>query len=1368
MKIKRMAHLVGALALMCGCVFGQSASGTLQGTILDPAGAAVPDVTVVIKSQSTGATRNTISGSDGTFILNGVEAATYDLTITAKAGFKTYSQTGIDVTPNERRDLGKINLALGTLTEQVTVTAAATPLQTSSGENSKLIESSQIQNITVKGRDLFNLLQTIPGVSFGNALLSGSGADATSNASGTFGNLQINGGGTARANFTVDGVVDVDNGNNAQVDFEPTMDTIQEIRVLTSNYQAEFGHSSSGQISLITKGGTTSFHGSAFFNKRHEMFNAKDFFTNLRGNQKSIYRYGVGGYSIGGPVYIPKLFNTGKTKLFFFWSQEYTRTKPASTQQAAMVPTADQLNGNFYDRCLVNTGINGVPCVRGYTDNNGNDRSTFLVDPSNGKAPLLGGNLNTLVGTPFYNAASATFGRAMLNYLPKPNLCTAAAGIYNGNAISPSNCPAGFSNHPITDPTWNYGDNYFWTANEIHPRRNDTVRFDWNINQKNKAFVRYSQDYDKDYTNFGIPVRDASGNYNPTAANFTKPGHGYAVSLTTTLSPTMVNEFTFGKIFNGIGYYEADDAQVARANMGNPPSFNNFATDPLFTNDIGKRWLAADGPKNFASYVPTLQFGDAAGRNENAPSTNPCWNGCPYTNLAESWSFADNLSKVVGKHNLKAGIYVERTDKIQSGQQGNYLGQYSFNNDTNNPLDTQDGYANAWLGNYRQYAEGSKNIGDWWFWQTEFYLQDSWRVTPRLTVDVGLRLYGMPPITNQNTGRNSSAEFVPSAYNESQAQRLYIGQCVTLATNTIFSTTNGPCPNNATVNTRAYDPVTGTFNIASLIGTFVPNSVANYPAGSTPFPGMVIAGADPRLPQGLYTVPFLSPAGRFGFAWDVFGNGKTAIRGGIGQFLNRLSYNQIASPSTFAPVLTSLNLFYGNIAGIADPATKALGALSPQGMNADFIGHQQNESTYNGSFQIQQKVPFSTVVEASWVFNLRRHVPLNYALDYFPLYSQFERGAQWVNPQTAYLQNNALTGYTGGNSGMGLLGGQYIFNQSVCPTCVTGYTGISQQQFEGTSNYNALQVNVRRNFSRRLSYGFAFTWDKSMGPAGALLNNNDPASTRSPILPDKFRNWGPSYSPTPFYFTVNSVYEVPNLGQKLNFKPLGWITDHWTLSGLYQWRSNVMTTVPNVTFANTNSTCSSAANCYPQWNWTGSTEGVRYNLVGSTSLSAVGDHLQINPAGSTVATNQGTPSTPGYPLLGTDGNRIINTTAFSIPYPCSQVPQADPHYGIGENLSCLGNAGAGSIINVPGTRVSNLDMTFTKNFPLKKEGRNIQFRAEMYNLPNHTQFSGFNISPSYDWRNWLQGRLVQTNSSLNRFNATLNPRQMEMALRFVF
>ncbi|MEO8594373.1 MAG: carboxypeptidase regulatory-like domain-containing protein [Candidatus Solibacter sp.] len=1370
MTAKRMVRLLCAIALMAGSVFGQSAAGTLQGTVLDPGGAAMPGITVVITNPSTGASRNTITGAEGVFIFNVVDAATYDLTISPKAGFKSYSQKSVALTANERRDLGSIVLQLGSLTEEVSVVASVTPVQTASGENSKLVDSTQINNLAVKGRDMFAILQTIPGVSFGNAMLSGANADATSNGNGTFGAMQVNGGGTGRTNFTVDGVVNVDNGNNAQVDYMPTMDTIAEIRVLTSNYQAEYGHSSSGQISVITKGGAREFHGSAFFNKRHEMFNAKDYFTNMRGNQKTIYRYGVGGYTVSGPAFIPKVFNTQKNKLFFMWSQEYTRQKPASYNNTAMVPTVDQLNGNFFDRCLVGTGVNGIPCKPGYTDNNGNDRATFLVDPSNGKVPLASGNLNVLKGTNVYDSASAGIGQGILKYLPTPNLCTAAAGIYNGMAISPTNCPSGYSNHSINDPSWNYGANYFWSAVEEHPRRNDTLRLDWNITDKLNSFVRYSQDYDRDRTGWGIPVKDSAGSYNPFSVNFNRPGHGYAVGLTYTVTPTVVNEFTFGKIWNGIGWYVYDETQTNRSNMGNVPSFNDLSKDPLITNDVGHRWLeSSEGQKNFANYVPNVSFGTSAGRTETAPSTSPCWGQCPYTNWAESWSFIDGVSTVKGKHNLKFGVYVERTAKVQAGNNGSYLGSYSFGNDTNNPLDTQDGYANAWLGNYRQYAEGARNTGNWWFWQVEFYAQDSWRVNRRLTLDLGVRFYAMPPITNMNTGRDGTTEFVRDAYNANQVMRLYVGSCVTLATMTPFDTTNAPCPNNATVNTRAYDAGTNTYGISSLIGTYVPNTVAKYPSTATPWPGMLVAGEDPRLPKGLYKVPFLSPAFRFGFAWDVFGNGSTAIRGGIGQFLNRLSYNQIAPPSAYPPLLYGpMNLYYGKITDVSNPATQKQAAISPASFNTDFTGTQNNESTYNGSFMVQQKVGFSTVVEASWVFNLRRHAPYNVVMNYFPLFSQYDNAGKWVNPTTKYLQNSTLTGYpTDMNNALGLLGGQYIFDPSVCDTCVAGYSQINKQAFEETGNYHALQVNARRNMTNGLSLGFAFTWDKYMGLGNSFLNNNDPAGGRSAIFPDKYRNWGPSYMPTPFYWSLNYVYEIPKLGKRLNSRPLGWVTDNWTVSGLTQWRSNAMAAAPNVQFANTNSTCSSAANCYPQWNWTGSTEGARMTVTGDYHLSSVGQTLAVNPAASTTATNTGTPSTASYPMLGVDGNRIINTAAFSIPYPCSQKPAADPHYGVGKNMSCFGNAGQGSIINVPGTRVLNFDVFIAKSIPLK-ERRSLQFRAEVYNFFNHTMFNAWNIQPSYDWRNWLQGRMVQTNANLNRFTGTMNPRQMSMSLRFQF
>lgn len=181
-----------------------------------------------------------------------------------------------------------------------------------------------------------------------------------------------------------------------------------------------------------------------------------------------------------------------------------------------------------------------------------------------------------------------------------------------------------------------------------------------------------------------------------------------------------------------------------------------------------------------------------------------------------------------------------------------------------------------------------------------------------------------------------------------------------------------------------------------------------------------------------------------------------------------------------------------------------------------------------------------------------------------------------------------------------------------------------------------------------------------------------------------------------------------------------------------------------------------------------STEGARLMVTGDYDLASLAQSWSGNPAVSTASTLSGNPSTASYPMLGAGGNRIINTQVFTIPFPCSQKPTADPHYGIDEDMSCFGNAGPGSILNIPGTRVLNFDLTIAKNFPLKSEGRCVQLCAEIYSLFNHTMFNACNIQPRYDWRNWLAGNLVQANATLNRFTGTMNPQQMSMSLRFQF
>ena len=1385
MSLKRVAQVFGVMALLCGCIFGQSITGTLTGTFVDSSNAAVPGVQVEVKNLTTGALRNTVSGPEGIFVFNSLEPARYNLTAKA-TGFKEYASSNIDVTASAPRDLGKLTLALGALTEEISVTAAATPVQTASSENSKLMDSDQIVDLTLKGRDLFASLVTVPGVYMSSTYLSGGDATSESNA---LQNFSINGGGGGRTNVTVDGISDLDTGSNQTTHFEPTMDTIAEIRVLTTNYQAEYGRNSDGTVSIITKGGGQQFHGTAYVNKRHEMFNAKSFFNNENNVNKSLYRFFVWGYTIGGPVYIPKVWNQQKKRLFFFFSQEYTKQKPATETGVTMVPTAAQDAGNFFDRCIVGTGVNGVPCTPGYTNGNGTNEDSTLLNPAANKVPLAGGNLNSLKGTSYYDATSAAYGQSMLAFLPPPNMCTAAAGIFNNQAISPSNCPAGYSTTNI--PTDNYSANYFYSFPASHPRRNDTLRFDMNLTSKLTAWARYINDYDLQDDCGTQTSPSATANciqqYDPSTKTWVNsyyehpnPGHGYGVGITYTISPTLVNEFTFGKSYNTWSYYPNDANTLARSNMGNPPSFDNFATDTNFVNDTGSARPAGlgTGPLNFMPIVPGLTYG--GGQEPNETGGTFCGGGgigdCPYTNWNNIYSFNDAISKVQGKHNLKAGIYIEHTEKVQHAGQTNYTGLYNFQSGgASMSADTQDGFANGYLGNFNTYNEGPRDIGDWWFWDVEGFVQDNWRVSRRLTLDLGVRFYHTGAVGNINTGVNGASVFVRSAYNAAAAERIYYPGCT-------ISTLSGSCP---AADQYAIDPTTGYKTFYSLQGTLVPASVGGYSTTPTAAPGMVVAGTN-GVPLGLFTPTYISPAPRIGFAWDVFGNGRTAIRGGVGIFLNRSDFNHISGATGQAPVTYSYSTYYSNINSIATNAAAlaANAAIGVQTPGSDYVGNQPNESAYNGSFMIQQNVGFSTVVEASWVFNLRRHLPASTYLNYTPLYASYNPA--WVSPMALYLTvPSKIGGLTQGNaSGLDLSTNYFYGNlaaSGACPTCVQGLGGIQADNYDMSADTNSLQIVIRRNMTRHLSYGLSYAFMKEMstfGESGSGTNGG-----HDPNFPDKFRNWGGYFLPTPQTVTVNYVYETPNLGQKLNFKPLGWITDHWTWSGITQWRSDQMVGIPGVSFSNSNGTSD------PTENATGSNDGQRMFVTGNYRLSSIGQSAMHNGLG---APSVGQPSaalgtgpgalqeeaggvSPTYTTTqyavnpnGSAGNQLINEAAFTIPFPCSATPAANPIYGVGENMECFGNAGGGTPINVPGTRVLNFDMTFSKNFPLKSEKRVLVFRAEMYNIFNHSNFSSFNIGPSYDWNNWKNGTLVQTSNNLGRYTNTLNPRQMSMSLRFQF
>ena len=396
------------------------------------------------------------SGAEGIFRFNSLVPATYTLTIQASQGFKTYTQANIDVTASEVRDLGQDRaLASAPSPSRSPSPPRPRPIQTASAENSKLIDSSQMSNITLKGRDLFGMMVTLPGVAVTQR-------DTTSE--NTVGSVRINGAQFASANFTVDGITNLDTGSNGTSHFEPNMDSIAEMRVLTSNYQAEYGRNSNGVISIVTKGGSQEFHGSAWANKRHEMFNAKNFFDNYNGRQKSLYRFFVWGYSIGGPVYIPKLFNTKKQKLFFFWSQEYTKQKPGT--QIGIRQHADRRHAR--GRLLRLHRHQRRACSP--------HRSDHRRPDSEQQHHLARG-------------AESRRGQGRPGDARRPAACRISAA-------APASPPPAASWTPT--PSQTFARNYYWSFNETHPRRNDVVRVDYNITSKLNTWVRYINDYDLD------------------------------------------------------------------------------------------------------------------------------------------------------------------------------------------------------------------------------------------------------------------------------------------------------------------------------------------------------------------------------------------------------------------------------------------------------------------------------------------------------------------------------------------------------------------------------------------------------------------------------------------------------------------------------------------------------------------------------------------------------------------------------------------------------------------------------------------------------------------------------------------------------
>ena len=318
-------------------------TASITGTVIDTSGAAVLGAQVTVTSGAIGVTRTTTTNSDGAYLAGALPAGTYDMLVTAK-GFKTYSAKGIiiDVAQKARVD---VTLEVGQLVEQVVVEGTnVAQVETQSSDLSGVVTGKEISQLELNGRDFTRLVTLVPGVS------NQTGRDYGE--VGLNGNISysINGGRGEYNNWQVDGANNMDTGSNNTLDVFPNVDAIAEFRVLTSNYSAIYGRNGSGNIEVVTKSGTKSFHGDVFEYLRNEMFNANDYFDNAAGNARPGYKKHDFGYTIGGPVYIPNHYNSNKEKTFFFWSQEWRRERNPFTFNQ-QVPSNAERTGDFSDVC---------------------------------------------------------------------------------------------------------------------------------------------------------------------------------------------------------------------------------------------------------------------------------------------------------------------------------------------------------------------------------------------------------------------------------------------------------------------------------------------------------------------------------------------------------------------------------------------------------------------------------------------------------------------------------------------------------------------------------------------------------------------------------------------------------------------------------------------------------------------------------------------------------------------------------------------------------------------------------------------------------------------------------------------------------
>ncbi len=708
-NLKYLFVLVMLLGALPHRALGQQA--TIVGTVTDPSGAVVPNVTITITHVDTKTTHTFPTNEAGQYVAPDLQIGHYTVKATV-SGFKASEQKDIVLTVGDRVRVD-FQMQVGTASETITVEAAAIHVQTDSGEVSNLISDQQMAQLAINGRSIFQLATLAPGASSNitNYKNLPVGGDT---------NVSFNGQRTAHNVFLLDGGEDYDRGCGGCVTTAPSSDAIAEFRQLTSNYSADYGLGTAGTVTMVLKSGASTLHGSAWEFNRNDAFDARNFFqpASIKPRKQEL-RMNIFGFNVGGPVTLGKLYNRDKKKTFFFYNMEWRRyVDGGGTNQK--VPATATYGGDLSSHT---TNPDGTPFILMVPSSSRVASSVLFANCPGGTAPA-----GIVQGSPFP-------GNIIPSCMVQPN----ATALLN----------AGIFPAPTTNIANGIG-NFVGGANTPTKLKEEIVRIDHNFTSKFSVFGHFIAEQIAQ----GYATAQWSGDNMPTVGDtFNNPSYSGVIHATHTISPSLINEMAFN--YNGNRIHIIPFAATGLKSLSLPTCSApcDFSKSRLFT-----------GPNNL-NRIPNITLDGNSGANFQIAS----W---PWVNSANDYQIRDDVSWTKGAHQLKMGGSWALYKKVQD-LFGTTQGAFTFTGKASNNTYTGDSFGDLLLGltcatcsggGYSELAVQDHGLWNNVSWAA--YVQDNWRVNHKLTVNLGLRWDGVPHAYEAN---NRMGNFYPSLYNSANA-----------------------------------------------------------------------------------------------------------------------------------------------------------------------------------------------------------------------------------------------------------------------------------------------------------------------------------------------------------------------------------------------------------------------------------------------------------------------------------------------------------------------------------------------------------------------------------------------------------------------